>query len=132
MQKRLQNSCQRGFSEPIWEKDLITESYCRCPDGTYGISCTENFANPCLSGQIYHPADSSIPPNYFIECSQMIPYLLKCPAYTEWNQNVLTCDWPRGGYRTGSGRAQASSGYGQTNVAIQQAPISTVASSGYG
>lgn len=40
MEKSLNNMCVIGKSLPIWEKDMITESFCRCPDGSYGISCS--------------------------------------------------------------------------------------------
>lgn len=39
MGKSLVNMCQAGKSLPIWEKDMITETFCRCPDGSYGITC---------------------------------------------------------------------------------------------
>ena len=40
MGRSLANTCQVGFSLPIWEKTFVTESFCRCPDGGYGVTCT--------------------------------------------------------------------------------------------
>jgi len=92
---QLPNTCAIGFSEPIHEGQEVTETYCRCPSGTYGITCQENFANPCsVEGRQYNPADASFGPHYFIECNWNTPYLFKCPANLVWNQQIETCDWP--------------------------------------
>ncbi|CAF0884674.1 unnamed protein product [Brachionus calyciflorus] len=93
LKARLANNCQAGSPEPIWEDDEITETYCRCPSGTYGLTCLEDFVNPCNGVQTYHRADAQIKPNYFIECNGKIPYLMKCARGTKWNQDILTCDW---------------------------------------
>lgn len=89
------------------------------------LNLKEGFGNPCLNGQIYYPAHSSLPPNYFIECSQMLPYLMKCAPYTQWNQEILTCDWARGSYRSSTSRNQPAASiqteFGQTNNYNQQA-----------
>lgn len=83
--------------EPIHAGTEIMETYCRCPSGTYGLSCEENFFNPCqIEGATYHPADPSIGPHYFIECNWNTPYLFKCPAGLVWNQEIDTCDWQQG------------------------------------
>jgi len=91
---RIENTCSIGFSEPIHAGQTIVETYCRCPTGTYGIDCTENFVNPCMvNGGQYHPADASIGNRYFIECNWNTPYLFKCPSTLVWNQEIETCDW---------------------------------------
>ena len=89
----LPNNCKIGYVQPIWEGDAITETYCRCPDGSYGHNCQEGYKNPCDGYSQYHPADSRLHNKYFIECSWNIPYLMKCPRGTVWNQNILSCDW---------------------------------------
>ncbi len=77
----------------------MTETYCRCPSGTYGFTCQENFNNPCAyNGGQYHPADPSVGPHYFIECNWNTPYLFKCPADLVWNQSLETCDWQHQAY----------------------------------
>ncbi len=90
------NTCPLGgMVEPIHgEGNVVIETYCRCPSGTYGLTCQENFINPCYygSGQ-YHPADQSLGPKYFIECNWNTPYLFKCPASLIWNQLIESCDW---------------------------------------
>ncbi len=78
----LKNLCQIGKVEPIWEKDQVTETYCRCPDNGYGFTCTENFINPCVNKKNYNNADERIGNNYFIKCDWGVPYLLKCPPST--------------------------------------------------
>jgi len=93
----LANTCKIGMVEPIHAGTEIMETYCRCPSGTYGLSCEENFFNPCqIEGATYHPADPSIGPHYFIECNWNTPYLFKCPAGLVWNQEIDTCDWQQG------------------------------------
>ncbi len=87
------NTCTIGIVQAIWEGDKIKETYCRCPDGSYGYTCSENFINPCAAGQQYHPADPRLPKNYFVICSWTTPYLLKCPAGTVWKQDIYLCDW---------------------------------------
>ena len=87
---RLENNCISGTPEPIWEDDVITETFCRCDDGTYGLTCLENFSNPCVQRNVYARADISIAKNYFIKCTAKIPYLMKCAPGTKWNQEILT------------------------------------------
>jgi hypothetical protein len=140
---QLINTCRNGYAVPIWEVDQITEMFCRCPDGTYGFTCTEGFANLCYTGQQYFPADPSIPSNYFIECKWKIPYLMKCARGTYWNQAILTCDrayvdnyaggvsYVSNPYETApsdqySQYGQTSNGYGQSVVVK---PVETVTSS---
>lgn len=90
------DACPVGIVEPIWEGDAITETYCRCPGGSYGFTCQENFVNPCSQyGGQYSSADSRVPSNYFIECNGPIPYLIKCAKGTVWNQRITVCDWDR-------------------------------------
>lgn len=92
-EQQLQNTCTVGMVEPIYEGQVITETYCRCPSGTYGLDCQENFVNPCVeNGRQYH--QSMFGPNYFIECNWNIPYVFKCPRGLLWNQQIETCDWP--------------------------------------
>jgi len=92
-QSELQNTCSLGFTQPILEAGQVSETYCRCPSGTYGFTCAENFINPCADGVTqYAPADSRIPSNYFIQCSWGLPYLQKCAPGTDmWSQDLLTC-----------------------------------------
>jgi len=134
---QLINTCRNGYAVPIWEVDQITEMFCRCPDGTYGFTCNEGFANLCYTGQQYFPADPSIPSNYFIECKWKIPYLMKCARGTHWNQAILTCDREyvdnyAGGVSYGSSSyesgqyGQTSNGYGQSVVVK---PVETVTNS---
>jgi len=140
---QLINTCTNGYAVPIWEVDRITEMFCRCPDGTYGFTCTEGFANLCYTGQQYFPADPSIPSNYFIECKWKIPYLMKCARGTYWNQEILTCDRAyvdnyAGGVSYGSSSYDSSSSgqygsqYGQTSNSYGQSvvvqPVETVTS----
>jgi hypothetical protein len=83
--------------------------YCRCPDGSYGFSCTEGFVNPCLTeGVQYFSADSRLSNTYFIECNWGIPYLFKCPRPLVWNQDIKVCDW------------DSSSEYGLSNQNVMQ------------
>lgn len=95
VQQSIENTCSLGFSEPIrGTNDVVIETYCRCPTGTYGYSCTENFQNPCYAnGGQYHSADASLGPEYFLECNWNTPYLFKCPYNLIWNQMLETCDW---------------------------------------
>lgn len=90
LKAKLANNCLSGTPEPIWEDDIITETFCRCNDGTYGLTCLENFYNPCVKRRQYASADQSIAPNYFIECTANIPYLMKCAPGTKWNQKIVT------------------------------------------
>jgi len=83
------NTCQIGVIEL---GDTITETYCRCPSGTYGYTCQENFHNPCTYQiNAYYPADPRIGSNYFVFCNINQPYLFKCPNGQEWNQEMYTC-----------------------------------------
>jgi len=107
----LPNTCAIGHVQPIWEGFNITETYCRCPDGSYGYTCTENFPNPCADGQQYHPADRRLPNNYFIECSWGTPYLFKCAKGTVWNHFNLTCDWPPSNNYDSYGQSSGYDGY---------------------
>jgi hypothetical protein len=76
------------------ENNDVIDLYCRCLDGSYGFSCTESFANPCLvEGVQYSSADFRLPNNYFIECNWGIPYLFLCPSPLVWNQEISVCDW---------------------------------------
>jgi len=115
----LPNTCSIGFVQAIWEGDKITETYCRCPDGSYGYTCTENFINPCASGQQYHPADRRLPKNYFVTCSWTTPYLLKCPTGTVWNQEIYLCDW--NATSTYGYPSSMSQSYNQPNIKITPA-----------
>jgi hypothetical protein len=86
--------CPSGLGEGILLGNQIGEVYCRCPSGTYGIDCQENFANPCVEGgQQLHPADSRLGANYFIHCENSLPHLRKCAEGTVWNQAITVCDW---------------------------------------
>ena len=107
------NTCSIGYVQAIYEGEQISETYCRCPTGTYGFTCTENFLNPCLDGATqYSPADSRVPPNYFIKCSWGIPYLNKCPAgTTQWSQELYTCVADGSSY----GSSYGSSNYGSSS-----------------
>jgi len=91
--QELANTCSVGFTQPIYEGTQVSETYCRCPTGTYGFTCTENFNNPCLDGSIeFTAADSRVPSNYFLKCSWGIPYLNKCPSGTvRWSQELHAC-----------------------------------------
>jgi len=131
------NTCSVGFTQPIYESNQVTETYCRCPTGTYGFTCTENFDNPCMDGSVeFTAADSRVPSNYFLKCSWGIPYLNKCPAGTShWSQELHACvsdEQPVQSFNSGYGSyggqqtlgktnfvAQSNSGYGQ------QAPAAT-------
>jgi len=107
------NTCSIGHVQAIYEGDQISETYCRCPTGSYGFTCTENFGNPCLDGATqYSPADSRVPPNYFIKCSWGIPYLNKCAAGTShWSQELYTCVADGSSY----GSSYGSSNYGSSS-----------------
>jgi hypothetical protein len=91
---KLQGNCPSGEIRPIWSDVEIVETYCRCPSGTYGFDCSENFVNPCADNdQQYYPADPLVSHHYFIECSWNVPYLFKCPADLVWVQEITTCAW---------------------------------------
>lgn len=90
----LVNTCTVGQIQPIWQDVDISETYCRCPSGTYGFTCLENFENPCEGNDNqYFPASSGLSEAYFIECAWNIPYLFKCPESTIWAQEITTCNW---------------------------------------
>ena len=89
----IKNSCEVGFSLPIWEGEVFRETFCRCPDNGYGFTCRENFPNVCLDGKQYHKPHESISTRYFIECNWKTPYLFKCPNGTVWNDDIVTCEW---------------------------------------
>jgi len=114
----LPNTCARGFSEPIWEGFQITESYCRCPgDDSYGFTCQEGFGNPCANNdQQFFNADSRIPNNYFVHCSNYLPYLKKCPAGLVWDQSLTTCNWP-----AAQGPSVGGAAYGQAAAPLPAA-----------
>ncbi|RNA09263.1 hypothetical protein BpHYR1_049009, partial [Brachionus plicatilis] len=119
----LPNNCKIGYVQPIWEGNTITETYCRCPDGSYGHNCQEGYRNPCDGYSQYHPADSRLPNNYFVECSWNIPYLLKCSKGTVWNQNILSCDWTSDATHDTYGSYQnqeygQQEGYGQESYSV--------------
>jgi hypothetical protein len=113
------NTCSVGYVQTILENNQVSETYCRCPTGTYGFTCTENFVNPCVDGSVeYANADSRVPPNYFIKCSWGIPYLNKCPAgTTRWSQELYTCI--SDGYGAPA-YGQAAPAYGQAAPAYGQ------------
>lgn len=47
----------------------------------------------------------------------MQPYLMKCAPYTQWNQEILTCDWARGSYRSSASRETSkNSGYNNNQI----------------
>ncbi len=97
--------CQVGKVEPIWEKDQITETYCRCPDNSYGFTCQEKFYNPCeKENSGYSRADDRIAHNYFIKCNWGTPYLIKCPPSTRYEQSLEVCIWTSKSY---DGKIQA-------------------------
>jgi hypothetical protein len=123
--QEMPNNCAVGFTQPIYESNQVTETYCRCPTGTYGFTCTENFANPCLDGSIEFTAtDSRVPANYFIKCSWGIPYLHKCPAGTaRWSQDLHAC------ISDDAAPSQTVSSYGASPTITR--PI-TQSASGYG
>jgi hypothetical protein len=86
------NNCPAGYPQLIWESGSVTGTYCRCPDGRYGFTCTENFVNPCDGSGLYFPADPRLSSNFYVQCNWHIPTLLKCPSGLMWNQAILTCD----------------------------------------
>ena len=86
------NSCPKGYAQPIWQDNTLIATYCRCPDGSYGFTCEENFPTPCNYGPSqYHPADSRLPSYYFVQCSWNTPILKRCPNGLRWNNAVQTC-----------------------------------------
>jgi hypothetical protein len=134
--QEMANTCSIGFTQPIYESNQVTETYCRCPTGTYGFSCTENFANPCMDGSIeFTAADSRVPSNYFLKCSWGIPYLNKCPMGTvRWSQELHACvaddsiqvavsgGYSSGGY--GGQQQQIVNTVVPTQTFVQQTPVS--------
>jgi hypothetical protein len=132
--QEMQNTCAVGFTQPIYESTQVTETYCRCPSGTYGFTCTENFANPCLDGSIeFTAADSRVPSTYFIKCSWGIPYLNKCPAGTvRWSQELQACVADETPVQPPA--SSSSSSYGSYNPQPQQQvqlPKQTLRSNSY-
>jgi len=131
--QELPNTCSIGFTQPIYESNQVTETYCRCPTGSYGFTCTENFNNPCLDGSIeFTAADSRVPSNYFLKCSWGIPYLNKCPSGTvRWSQELHACvsdevaPAPAGYGGYGQQQTVVNRNLGRTGVAVAQ-------SGGYG
>jgi hypothetical protein len=124
------NTCSIGFTQPIYESNQVTETYCRCPTGTYGFTCTENFDNPCMDGSVeFTAADSRVPSNYFLKCSWGIPYLNKCPAGTShWSQELHACvsdEQPVQSYNSGYSSYGGQQNLGKTNFVAQS-------NSGYG
>jgi len=120
----LPNVCSSGFTLPVWEGPQITETFCRCNDGSYGFSCTEGFVNPCNGNNQYTPADASIPPNYFLECSWNLPYLIKCAPGTIWSQDLLVCAYTSSGSAVSGDSVFASppAAYGQSAPVPQVQP----------
>ena len=87
--------CPMGHTEHIQDSNQSIETYCRCPNGSYGNTCKEDISNPCsYGGQTYYPADAVFGDRYYVQCNWDIPYVFKCPANLVWNQELLTCDWP--------------------------------------
>ena len=44
---------------------------------------------------------------------------MKCAPFTQWNQEILTCDWARGSYRSSASRETPKRmGYGLNNNQI--------------
>jgi len=113
--QEMANTCSVGFTQPIYESNQVTETYCRCPTGSYGFTCTENFLNPCTDPSIeFTAADSRVPSNYFLKCSWGIPYLNKCPiGTTHWSQELHAC------VDNGSQVVQTvQSGYGSQSLGV--------------
>ena len=131
------NTCSVGFTQPIYESNQVTETYCRCPTGSYGFTCTENFANPCIDGSVeFTAADSRIPSNYFLKCSWGIPYLNKCPVGTvRWSQDLHACITDDHPAPTQSQSYGGYSSYGQATPSLginsQRVPL-TQSQGGYG
>ncbi len=125
--QEMANTCSIGFTQPIYESNQVTETYCRCPTGTYGFTCTENFENPCMDGSVeFTAADSRVPSNYFLKCSWGIPYLNKCPMGTvRWSQELHACiaEEPAPQSASSYGSGYSSGGYGQQTLGRPVAPI---------
>jgi hypothetical protein len=73
------------------ENNEVIDTYCRCNDGSYGFSCQERHANPCIGNVRFEISPDNIPDNYFIHCDNNVPYLFKCPVSTKWNHSLFTC-----------------------------------------
>jgi hypothetical protein len=114
----LPNTCSIGVSQPIYEGEVITEQFCLCPDGSYGYTCQEGFGNPCATNpdQQFFNAAASLASNYFVHCSNQIPYLKKCPAPLVWDQTLTTCNWP-------ASYASAVPAYGGNSYNTPSAPV---------
>jgi hypothetical protein len=86
-------ACSTGISHDIWMDNKIVDSFCRCPDGSYGFTCSEGFSNPCHFGIEYAPADSRLTDSYFVKCDQNLPFLFKCANGLIWDSNLNTCNF---------------------------------------
>ena len=132
--QEMANTCSIGFTQPIYESNQVTETYCRCPTGTYGFTCTENFENPCMDGSVeFTAADSRVPSNYFLKCSWGIPYLNKCPMGTvRWSQELHACiaEEPAPQLSSSYGGGYSSGGYGQQQTLGR--PVAPIQSTAYG
>lgn len=67
------------------------ERYCRCSDGSYGFTCEQRFPNPCYKEGKFDISPDSVPDNFFVHCSNGMPYLFKCPGLLKWDHTLLTC-----------------------------------------
>lgn len=120
----LVNTCTVGDILPIWRNQEIEETFCRCPSGNYGITCSENYADPCANTEEqYFPASLNLGPRYFIQCVWNVPFLKKCPSNPNlvWNQSMQRCDWPA--------EAAASSRESQPSYSSYQAAITSLSAS---
>jgi len=121
--QEMPNTCSIGFTQPIYESNQVTETYCRCPTGSYGFTCTEGFVNPCVDGSIeFTAADSRVPSNYFLKCSWGIPYLNKCPNGTvRWSQEMHACVTDEAPVQSVQSSYGGYSNYGTQSLGIPKA-----------
>jgi len=78
------------------EANKVIDTYCRCSDLSYGLTCEERYANPCFMIKQFGISPKTIPDNYFVHCENRVPHLFKCPTYLIWNDKLQTCSYAEG------------------------------------